>query len=222
MTILAAVFWLSAAYLVCFFLGVAYALIAGLFSAIGGIHFGSGPADVDIGADVASGGEINLGGGHDVVAGINAQPVDVGGHEPGAAVHDIGLSPFSPIIVAVTLVSFGATGIIFTSGIDLGALSLLPAAFSGLVMGTVVFFVLYTFMKSVQASSSPTPADLVNIEAEATTPIPADGVGEIAYEARGSRFTARATSTTGATLPSHSAVTIIKWVGNTAYVKSAP
>lgn len=220
MVILAAAFWLSTAYLVCFVLGVGYALIAGIFSFVGGLDFG-GDADVDIGVDVDAGGEIDLGGGHDVVGGIDVDAADVGGHTPGGMDHDIGFSPFSPVVVAITLVSFGGTGIIFTRAVDWGGLSLLPSAVSGLAMGAVTFFILNSFFKSVQGSSSPSLAELVGIEAEATTPIPPDGVGEIAYVARGSRYTARARSASGTTLRSHTAVRIVKWIGHTAYVASA-
>lgn len=215
MLILAA-FWLNMAYLVCFVLGLGYAVVAAIFSGFGG---GDVDADggADIGVDIDGGGEIDLGGGHDVVSGIDVDAGDVG-HTPGAAVHEPGISPLSPPIVAMTLVTFGGTGIIFTKLVGWEALSLLPASFSGISMGLITFMFFYTLVRKIQGSSSPSLAETVGLEAEATTPIPPDGVGEIAYVARGSRFTARARSINGETLPSHSAVKITKWVGHTAQV----
>ena len=56
-------------------------------------------------------------------------------------------------------------------------------------------------------------------EAEVITPIPADGLGEIAYVRRGSRFTASARGEGGVAIPNRSVVTIVRIVGNTYYVK---
>jgi len=218
MTILAVAFWLWMAYLICFLLGLGYAVIAGIFSAFSDLDFGH-DADVDIGVDIDGGGEIDLGGGHDVVGGIDVDAADVGGHVPGGSVHGPNVSPFSPPVVAITLITFGGTGIIFTQLLDWEAMSLLPSAGSGVAMGLVTFLFFYTFIRKVQGSSSPTLQETIGIEAEATTPIPPDGVGEIAYVARGARFTARARSVSGSVLPSHSAVKIVKWVGHTAYVE---
>jgi hypothetical protein len=215
--VLLAFSWLSMAYLVCFVLGLAYAVIAGIFSAVSGWDFG-GDHDIDIGVDVDAGGEVDLGGGHDIVAGHDIDAGDVGGHDPGSIDGGPSVSPFSPPVVAITLLTFGGTGIIFTKVLGWEEMSLLPAAGSGIAIGLVTFLFYYTIIRKVQGSSSPSLQELIGIEAEATTPIPPDGVGEIAYVARGSRFTARARSTNGTTLASHSAVRIIKWVGHTAYV----
>jgi membrane protein implicated in regulation of membrane protease activity len=198
------------AYLVCFMLGLAYAVIAAVFGAFGGDHGGGGHD---------FGGGHDLGGGHDIVAGYDATAADVG-HVPGDISSEPAISPFSPPVVAMTLITFGGTGIIFDAVLpQWGGLSVLPSAGSGIGMGVLTFFFFYTVISKVQGSSSPSLADQVGITAEATTPIPPDGVGEIAYVARGARFTARAKSMTGATLASHSEVTIVRWVGNTAYVK---
>ena len=209
---------LAMAYLVCFLLGLGYAVIAGIFSAVGG-GGGGGEGPADIGVDIDAGGEIDLGGGHDVVSGIEVDAGDLGGHEPGGISTDPGVSPFSPPVVAMTLITFGATGIIFTKWVKLGSLSLLPAGLSGICMGLVTFLFFYAMIRKIQGSSSPGLVEVIGVEAEATTPIPPDGVGEIAYVARGTRFTARARSTTDQTLASHTAVKIVKWVGHTAQVE---
>jgi hypothetical protein len=206
-----AVSLLWSAYLLCFLLGLGYAVFAAIFGAFSGHDFGGGGHDVSVPHD--------LGGGHDVVAGYDATSADVGGHAVGDISHEPAISPFSPPIVAMTLITFGGTGIIFTELFGWGTLSVLPSGASGIGMGVIIFFLFYTIIRKAQGSSSPSIGETIGLEAEATTPIPPDGVGEIAYVARGSRFTARARCSTGQTLPSHSAVRIERWVGNTAYVK---
>ena len=57
--IVLAVGMLEGAYLACFVLGLGYAVLAGIFSALGG--HGGGTPDVDIGVDTAAGGEVSLG-----------------------------------------------------------------------------------------------------------------------------------------------------------------
>jgi len=216
MMILAAGVFLNLVYLVCFLLGLCYAVIGAIFGSFGG----GGDVDTggDIGADLDAGGD--LGGGHDVVSGVDATAADVG-HVPGGMEHGPTISPLSPPIVAMTLVTFGGTGIIFTKLVGWEALSLLPSSISGISMGVVTFLLFYAMARKIQGSSSPSLRETIGLEAEAITPIPPDGVGEIAYVARGTRFTARARSISGGTLPSHSPVRIVKWVGNTAQVKLA-
>jgi len=73
--------------------------------------------------------------------------------------------------------------------------------------------------KITQGSSEPHVQELVGKEAEVITPIPTDGLGEIAYVRRGSRFTASARAEGGVAIPNRSVVTIVRIVGNTYYVK---
>ena len=207
------------AYLVCFLLGLGYWVIAGVFGAFGGI--GHDIPGHDIGADVSHGGEVNLGGGHDVVAGHDATAADVGGHAPGDISTEPAVSPFSPQILSVVLMAFGATGIICHEVFNMEATSLLPSGAAGIIMGVAVFLLFYLVIRKIQGSSSPSMRESIGLEAEAITPIPHDAVGEIAYVLRGSRFTARAVSLTGGVIGNHVVVQIVKWVGGTAYVKPA-
>lgn len=219
MVMLAAVGVLEGAYLACFVLGLGYAVLAGIFSAVSG-HGGGGAPDVDIGADTSAGGQINLGGGHDIVAGHDISSGEVDGHAIGSVEQGTDFSPFSPPVLAITLMSFGGTGIIFTSVLTWELWSLIPASASAVVMGGATFLLFWAIVRKVQASSCPKMAELIGIEAECTTPIPQDGVGEIAYVARGARFNARARSESGKPISSHAIVTITKWVGTTAIVKA--
>ena len=202
---------LWSAYLLCFLLGLGYAVFAAIFGAFSGHDFGGGGHDVSVPHD--------LGGGHDVVAGYDATSADVGGHAVGDISHEPAISPFSPPIVAMTLITFGGTGIIFTEVLGWGVLSLLPSSTSGIGMGVLTFFFFYTIIRKVQGSSSPSQDETVGVTAEVITAIPADGVGEIAYVCRGARFTAQARSVAGHMLPCHSVVVLTRWVGNTAEVK---
>ena len=211
-----AAFWLFAAYLVCFLLGLGYWVIAGIFGAFGG---GGEVAGHDIGADVGHGGD--LGGGHDVVAGHDITASDVGGHIPGDISTEPAVSPFSPQVMSMILISFGATGIICHEGFQMETLSIIPSGAAGVVMGVGTYLLFYLVIRKIQGSSSPTLGETVGVEAEAMTPIPNDGVGEIAYIVRGARFTARAKSMAPETISNHSAVKIVKWVGSTAYVRPA-
>jgi len=219
MITLAVFAWLFASYLVCFLLGLGYWVIAGVFGAFGGGDAGGGH-DVgvghDVGADIGHGAD--LGGGHDVVAGHDVTAADVGGHIPGDISTEPAISPFSPQVISMILISFGATGIVCHEMLGMRELSLLPSGAAGIVFGVGTYLLFYLVIRKLQGSSSPTMDEVVGLEAEATTPIPYETVGEIAYIVRGTRFTARAKSTAPETIPNHAAVKIVKWVGNTAYV----
>ena len=210
-----AVVWLFTAYLICFLLGLGYWVIAGAFNAFGGGD--AGGHDVGGGGGHAVG---DLGGGHDVVAGHDVTFADVGGHIPGDISTEPAISPFSPQVISMILISFGATGIICHEAFGMqDAKSLIPSGGAGVLMGAATYLVFYVIIRKFQGSSSPSFGETVGIEAEALTPIPFDGVGEIAYVVRSSRFTARAKSLTSETIPNHAAVKIVKWVGNTAHVE---
>jgi len=188
------------AYLVCLLLGLFYGLFAGLFSLIGG-HFGGADADMSPGH---SGPEI----------------ADMG-HEPGTADAGTHLSPFNPAVIAIFQVSFGGTGLATMQLFGWKLASLAVAAPSGLVMAAVTFALFNKLFSVTQASSAPGQAELLGREAEVITPIPAAGLGEIAYSRRGTRFTAAARSESGAAVPKQAVVVIVRIVGHTHYVKPA-
>ncbi len=200
MTIAASSGWsLELAYLICLCLGLFYGFFAGLFSWFGG-HFGGGDQDMDS-------------------PGHTDAEVSQMGHEPGTADSGMHISPFSPVVVSIFMVSFGGTGLatIQMFGWRLGSLAV--AAPSGFVMGAMAFAFFNRIFKALQGSSEPTVQESVGKEAEVITPIPADGLGEIAYVRRGSRFTASARAEGGVAIPNRSVVTISRIVGNTYYVK---
>jgi len=187
------------AYLVCLLLGLFYGVFAGLFSLIGG-HFGGVHGDHIIGHTPAE--------------------VSDMGHEPGTADSGVHMSPFNPVVVSIFLVSFGGTGLAAMQILNWNLASLAVAAPSGFVMGAITFAIFEKIFRITQGSSEPGQQEIVGKEAEVITPIPADGLGEIAYTRRGSRFTAAARCESGVAVPKQTVVTVTRIVGHTHYIKS--
>jgi class 3 adenylate cyclase len=190
---------IEAIYLLSFVTGVIYALVAGVMTGVLGGH------------------------------GHHAQPV---GH---ALHHGLGhgaetlhadaeggvqLSPISPVTITMFVTAFGGVGLIGTHAFALPILLSFPMALaSGLFLAGVAF---YTFSKLFQATESSSEAHvtaLVGLGAEVITPIPPEGLGEIAYVARGTRFTAPAHSEDGKPHPTHSMVVIERIMGHIFYVR---
>jgi membrane protein implicated in regulation of membrane protease activity len=204
--------WVLFAYWVCFLVGLGYAIVAAVLSGLFGFGHGA-----EGGVEV---------GGHDVGAGgfdHDFSADGAAGHGEGFATGESGtevaLSPWSPMTMAVFITCFGGVGVILTNLHWPIWLSLPPAVGSGVIVAGLVFLFLVKVFMAVQGSSEPTVATLVGGEAEVITSIPAEGLGEIAYVARGSRFTAPARSETGAPIARHSVVRIVKIVGATFQVR---
>lgn len=159
------------------------------------------------------------GGGH---AGHVGHVDGSGGHaEAGPDASDMpGVSIFSPTIVATFVTAFGAFGLVFhqvpaTRSAYLSApLSVVSASF---VAGGVLFLLRQLFSRT-QSSSESHVAELVGMEAHIITPIPENGVGEIAYVVGGSRYSAPAREDKGRPIASGKAVRIIRIIGSQFYV----
>lgn len=188
--------WIEIVYLVSFFLGLGFAIISGLLSGVF-----SGAAEVAGDVDVSAGG------------------VEAGGHAVGAG-ESVPLSPVSPVTISLFVSTFGGVGIILKRYLEWPVLAHVPvAALSGFAVAGLVFFLFYKIMKSTVASSAPRQEEALGIEAEIITSIPADGVGQIAYNLRESRFTAPARTADGKELPAHALVKVAKIVGGTFIVE---
>jgi membrane protein implicated in regulation of membrane protease activity len=177
-------------YWVCFFLGFGFAVVSGLLA---GVFSGAG-AHIDIG------GHVDIGhGGH-----------GTGGHGDGS-VH---FSPLSPVVLAMFIASFGGTGIILMKYLHWPLVLHLPvAAGSGFVIAAVVFALFHKIFSVTQGSSESIATEMVGQEAEVTVPIPHQGLGEIAYTSRESRYTNPAQSADGKELPAGTPVKIVKLNG---------
>jgi membrane protein implicated in regulation of membrane protease activity len=189
--------FLEIVYIACFVFGLGYALFS---SAFGGGHEGSG----DIGLDAA----------HDVTAHVDTTP------DPSAG--SIHFSPFSPAVIAMFVTAFGATGMICLKVFHFSTVgSLTVAVLAGLAVAAITFYIFVALFSKTQGSSESQIAQMVGAEAEVITPIPAEGVGEIAYTSRGSRYTAPARAVDRQEIKAHNIVRIDKIAGNTFFVRSA-
>ena len=112
---------------------------------------------------------------------------------------DPGMSIFSPTIMAAFITAFGGFGLVFSQfAATSSAIISVPLS---LVGGFIVAAALLTFFRSVfrhtQSSSESRIRALLNTEANVITPIPENGVGEIAYVVGGSRYAAPARAENG-------------------------
>ncbi len=125
----------------------------------------------------------------------------------------------SVLAIASFISSFGAFGLIAVTLFDAGPIaSLIVALLGGIVIGIAAqFFFLYILSPTI--SSEVQQTKLIGIVAEITTPIPANGVGQIAFVAKGSRVTCSARATeSDLGMSRGTAVRIERIVGGMAYV----
>jgi membrane protein implicated in regulation of membrane protease activity len=157
-------------------------------------------------------------GGHD------AHPdVGTGGHAEAGYDHSgvPGISFFSPTVLACFVTAFGACGLILsrveaTRSVWISA----PiSAIAGVIMALLAFLLFNFMFKQTQSSSESKVASLLGQTASIITPIPADGVGEIAYVQGGARYTAPARTESGAPVSAGKAVRITRVVGTQYYVE---
>jgi membrane protein implicated in regulation of membrane protease activity len=186
-------------YLVCFFLGLGFAVLSALLSGIltghmdSHIHFDSG--------------------------GMHADGADLHSHPGEGSVH---YSPLSPVIVAMFIATFGGTGVLYKRLVNPSLFVHLPlAAVSGVAVAGSLFWILYHLLATAQSTSHPRAGEAVGIDAEITVAIPNEGLGEIAYTLRGSRFTSPARTVDGKELPAGKAVKIVRQVGQICFVQKA-
>jgi len=180
-------------YLACFCFGLFFVILSALLGHLFGDHGGSGESDVGAG-------------GH----------ADAGFENSGMP----GISPFSPTTLSSFITAFGGFGVIFTQ--IQATRSLWASLPLSLVCATVVavgvFFFFNWIFRSLQSSSESRVAELAGHDATVITPIPAGGVGEIAYIQGGTRYTAPAREQTGAAIGNGQSVKISRIVGTQFYV----
>src|SRR5262245_9010760 len=158
-------------------------------------------------------------GGHDA-----HMDVGTGGHAEAGYDHSgvPGVSFFSPTVLSCFVTAFGACGLILsrieaTKSIWISA----PiSAMAGLIMATLAFLLFNWMFQKTQSSSEVRVASLVGQTASIITPIPANGVGEIAYVQGGTRYTAPARTETGTSVPAGKPVRITRIIGSQYFVEA--
>jgi class 3 adenylate cyclase len=185
---------IEAVYLLSFVAGVLYALVGGVMTGVlGGHGHHGGPM------------------GHDLHQGISHGTDALHADSEG----EVQLSPISPVTITMFGTAFGGVGLIAFHALALPALFSLPTALvSGLFIAGLAFYAFSKLFQATESSSEAHVTELVGLEAEVITPIPLQGLGEIAYVARGSRFTAPARSEDGKPHPAPSIVLIERIMGN--------
>jgi membrane protein implicated in regulation of membrane protease activity len=156
-------------------------------------------------------------GGHD------GTDIGTGGHAE-AGFDDAGLpgiSLFSPTVLASFVTAFGAFGMIFSRiGPTSSPWVSAPLAIvCGGVIAVAVMALFNQMFKRTQSSSESHVASLVGMEASIITPIPENGVGEIAYVQSSTRYSAPARTETGKSIGAGQAVRITRIVGSQFYVE---
>jgi membrane protein implicated in regulation of membrane protease activity len=182
-------------YLIC--LGVGFVFT--MFSAIFGHVFGHGGHD----------GHVDGSGGH-AEAGIDSSDMP-------------GVSAFSPTVIASFVTAFGGFGVIFhqiPATHNPWASAPLAVVSGFLVAGGVLWLLRQLFSKT-QSSSESKVGSLVGQLATIITPIPENGVGEIAYVQAGTRYSAPAREESGVSVPVGKSVKITRVVGTQFYVQTA-
>ncbi len=180
-------------YTACLALGLLFTII----SATAGHFFGGHEA----GGDVGTGGHAEAGYDHSGVPGI---------------------SFFSPTVLSCFVTAFGACGLILsriesTRNVWISA----PiSAVAGVSMASLAFVLFNWMFKKTQSSSESRVASLVGQTASIITPIPANGVGEIAYVQGGTRYTAPARTESGSPVPAGKPVRITRIAGTQYYVEA--
>lgn len=162
----------------------------------------------------------HLFGGHDAHA-----DVGTGGHAEAGFDHTgmPGISFFSPTVIASFVTAFGGLGIIF-SRIEATSKPWISAplsALGGVAIAAGVFVLFQKLFSKTQSSSESKVASLVGQAATVISPIPENGVGEIAYVQAGTRYTAPARVENGAPISAGQSVKIRRTIGSQFYVEKA-
>jgi len=187
-------------------IGVIYAVIILI---AGGLHEISAPhLDIDVG-------DIDIGGHH-----LPEVPIHLDlDHAPSFDHGDVDVPSLSPITIASFITAFGSFGLLAVYLFNVpDRVSLLWASGGGLVVAIIAHFAFGYFLIAPQGSSEVTARDIIGLTAEVITPIPAAGVGQVAFVAQGRRVTFSARSAGGVPVPKGTFVSIQSFTGSVAVV----
>lgn len=157
--------------------------------------------------------------GYVALAFVLGQAFDV--DEAGAADGAFHFPLFSPLTLATFCGAIGAIGLVATFGLHLsGALSVAVAMLGAAVFTYVVTYAAWRVLMSSTGTQTVREVDLVGATAEVLTPIPQDGLGEVAALVRGQRHTAPARSVDGSPVPRGAIVSVVRVAGATLIVQA--
>jgi membrane protein implicated in regulation of membrane protease activity len=147
-----------------------------------------------------------------------------GGHaEVGADASDMpGVSVLSPTIIAAFITAFGGIGMLLHQipATKPSYISAPLAVVGGMGIASAMLWLMRQLFRRTQSSSESKVASLVGQAATIITPIPENGVGEIAYVQAGTRYTAPAREENGVAVASGKLVTITRIVASQFFVKA--
>ncbi len=150
---------------------------------------------------------------HDVAA-------DVGGGNDPWGQQQLGLSPLSPIMLAILGVIFGITGMTLTVFSDLGTgMTLLSTVLIAGALDGLVYWGMYSFFVKAQSSSLGSVGEAVGRSAMVATRIAPGMTGTVNYELAGRRTLASARAVDETTIEVGEVVRIVSMEGGVARVK---
>src|SRR5262245_27838530 len=155
-------------------------------------------------------------GGHDADVGTGGH-AEAGFDDSGVP----GISFFSPTVLACFVTAFGACGLVLSNvpATQSVWISAPVSSIVGLAMASIAFLIFNALFKKTQSSSETKVASLVGQSASIVTPIPENGVGEIAYIQGGTRYTAPARAENGTPIGSGKPVRVTRIAGTQFYVE---
>ena len=131
----------------------------------------------------------------------------------------VGVSPLSPITIASFVTSFGGLGLMGTQLLSISEPSSLFLAGVGAAAIAGGMFLFYSrVLVAGQGSSAVQLGNVGGKKAEIITPVPKNGLGQVALVTRGTRTTWAARSVDGEPIPRGAVVTIKAVTGSTAIV----
>ena len=181
------------AYLVCFGVGLLFTIVSAVMADVFGGH-GAGGAE------------------------------GAGGHaEAGFDSNDMpGFSPLSPTTIAAFITAFGGFGMVLSKfeATNNPLLSVPLSLAGGFLVSAALFMLFRAIFSRTQSSSEARVSKLVGTVGTVITPIPANGVGEVAYVTGGSRYTAPARAMGTGEIANGAAVKITRIIGSQFYVET--
>ncbi len=193
---------LNTVYALALFIGLLYAVFLLFFHGIGDAM---GHVGMDLHLDT---GHLDLG--H--IGHVFEHGLDHGDHASEA-------THISMLAIASFISSFGAFGLGSVTLLGAGAAASFVLALLGAVAFGIAGQIFFMYILSPTVSSEVLQAGLIGQVAEIITPIPANGVGQIAFVAQGSRITYSARATDDdSDVDRGTPVRIERIVGGTAYV----